>query len=84
MKSSVKKVSKSTRVSPLEDLASLASAGRAATRAARLRAKLAGVSFTYAKNGRVYKRNPDGSDVCIRVVQDIRDLPSLESDLCPD
>lgn len=82
MTKSVKKVSVVKRQDPLNDFVTLTKIGLNASRTARKQASLRGVSYTYAKNGKILKRNPDGSEQLIRERNDIDNFPPLESDLC--
>lgn len=80
----VKKVSQAKRKDPLIDLASLAIVGRQASIAARKKALENGVGFTYAQQGVMKRRHPDGSTEIIRDLADNHDFPTLEQDLCRD
>lgn len=80
----VKKVSQAKRKDPLIDFASLATVGRQASKAARERALENGVSFTFAQQGVIKRRHPDGSTEIVRRMTDNNDFPTLEQDLCRD
>jgi hypothetical protein len=80
----VRKVTQTKRKDPLNDLATLASIGRQASRSAREKALRQGVSFTFAKDGVMQRRNPDGTTHVIGELSDSRDFPTLEQDLCRD
>ena len=80
----VRKVSVAKRQDPLIDFTTLAKFGRHASRSAREKALSQGVGFTYAKGGRIMKRNPDGTEQLIRVMDDMNDFPTLQADLCQD
>jgi len=81
---SIKKVSVTKRKDPLIDFNTLMTIGRHASRSAREKALSHGVSFTYAKDGRIMRRFPDGSEQFVRVLSDATAFPSLEADLCRD
>ncbi len=80
----IRKVSQVKRKDPLNDLATLAALGRQASRAAREKALQHGVSFTFAKNGVIQRRHPDGSTEIVRRIEGSNDFPTLEQDLCRD
>lgn len=77
----VRKVSVAKRKDPLNDLTTLAKIARHASRSAQEKALSQGVSFTYARNGRIMKRNPDGSEQFIRAIDNMDDFPTIEDDL---
>lgn len=80
----VKKVSQVKRKDPLIDLASLAIVGRQASIAARKKALENGVGYTFAQQGMMKRRHPDGSTEIVRNLADNSDFPTLEQDLCRD
>lgn len=80
----VRKVSQVKRKDPLNDLATLAALGRQASRAAREKALQQGVSFTFAKNGVIQRRHPDGSREIVRCIEGWNNFPTLMQDLSRD
>lgn len=84
MAQQVKKVSQAKRKDPLTDLASLTSIGKSASRLARAKALENGVCFTFAQQGVIKRRYPDGRVEIVRTMEHFVDFPTLEQDLCRD
>ena len=84
MTQSIKKVYVVQRQDPLDDFDTLAKIGRSASRSARAKARKQGVSFTFAKAGRVIKQHPDGSEQLVRIMSELENFQSLQADLCQD
>ncbi|WAJ70124.1 hypothetical protein [Catenovulum adriaticum] len=78
----IKRVTITKRKEPLTDFATLAIVGRHAARSARAKAIENGVGYTFAKEGRIMKKNADGSTQVVKIMDDFDDFPSLEDELC--